>query len=130
MLNVGPDREKALDEMQRVARPQATVAFYVWDYPGGGVGFMRAFWDAAVSLDPAAADLTEVRRFPCCTREGLTALAQRAGLSAVESTAPEVPARAGERRVGEAGGEQCRVRGGRDYLHKKKYTQVDNTTRR
>src|SRR3546814_19751883 len=53
---------------------------------------MRAFWDAAVSLDPAAADLTEVRRFPCCTREGLTALAQRAGLSAVESTALEVPA--------------------------------------
>src|SRR3546814_3669022 len=37
MLNFVPDREKALAEMQRVARPQATVVFYDWEYPGGGV---------------------------------------------------------------------------------------------
>ena len=34
--------------MRRVARPGATIGFYVWDYPGGGVEFLRAFWNAAV----------------------------------------------------------------------------------
>ncbi|WP_292628704.1 class I SAM-dependent methyltransferase, partial [Mesorhizobium sp.] len=36
VLNFIPDKEKALAEMRRVARPGATVGFYVWDYPGGG----------------------------------------------------------------------------------------------
>jgi SAM-dependent methyltransferase len=91
MLNFVPDREKALAEMKRVTRPGGTVAFYVWDYPGGGVAFMRAFWKAASALDPAAADLTEDRRFPFCTRDGLVDLATRAGLPPVDSTAMEVP---------------------------------------
>jgi hypothetical protein len=56
--------------MKRVVRPRATVAFYVWDYPGGGVGFMRAFWAAATALDPAARDLGEDRRFPFAQRTG------------------------------------------------------------
>ena len=30
------------------------IAAYVWDY-GGGMEFMRRFWDAAVAEDPAAA---------------------------------------------------------------------------
>jgi hypothetical protein len=77
--------------MARVARAGATVAFYVWDYPGGGVEFMRAFWNAAVSLDPEAKDLTEDRRFPFCTREGLVQLASEAGFLSVESTAIEAP---------------------------------------
>lgn len=91
MLNFVPDRAKALAEMQRVVRPGGTVAFYVWDYPGGGVAFMRAFWTAATALDPAARDLTEDRRFPFCTREGLTELADTAGLAAVECRAIEAP---------------------------------------
>lgn len=91
MLNFVPDREKALAEMKRVVRPGGTVAFYVWDYPGGGVAFMRAFWTAATALDPAARDLTEDRRFPFCTREGLTELAKAAGLAAVECQAIEAP---------------------------------------
>ena len=53
VLNFVPDRPKALAEMKRVARPGGTVAFYVWDYPGGGMEFMRAFWTAASALDPA-----------------------------------------------------------------------------
>jgi SAM-dependent methyltransferase len=91
VLNFVPDKEKALTEMKRVARPGAAIAFYVWDYPGGGMGFMRAFWTAAGALDPKAGDLTEDKRFPFCTPEGLTDLATRAGLASVACAAIEIP---------------------------------------
>jgi ubiquinone/menaquinone biosynthesis C-methylase UbiE len=91
VLNFVPDRHKALHEMARVARAGAMVAFYVWDYPGGGVEFMRAFWNVAVSLDPKAKDLTEDQRFPFCTREGLVQLAREAGFLSVDSTIIETP---------------------------------------
>lgn len=81
MLNFVPDRTRALAEMNRVARPGGTIAFYVWDYPGGGVEFMRAFWEAAAALDPAAEALAERRRFPDCTPEGLSALVRGTGLA-------------------------------------------------
>lgn len=89
VLNFVPDRVRALAEMRRVAGTGGTVAFYVWDYPGGGVAFMRAFWQAAVALDPAAADLTEDRRFPFCTPQGLAALVEEAGLTVAARTAIE-----------------------------------------
>jgi ubiquinone/menaquinone biosynthesis C-methylase UbiE len=86
VLNFVPDKEKALAEMQRVARPGGTVAFYVWDYPGRGMEVMRAFWDAATALDPGARHLAEDKRFPFCTPEGLAELISRGGLGAVECT--------------------------------------------
>jgi SAM-dependent methyltransferase len=91
VLNFVPDREKALAEMRRVVRPGGTVAFYVWDYPGGGIEFMRAFWNAATTLDPGARDLTESKRFPFCTMPDLLSLADRAGLTSVDGIAIEVP---------------------------------------
>ena len=92
VLNFVPDIPKALSEMKRVARPGGTVAFYVWDYPGGGMGFMRAFWNAAIVLDPAgASDFAEGKRFPFCTEAGLAELVTNAGLRSVESTALEIP---------------------------------------
>jgi len=91
VLNFVPDREKALAEMRRVARPGGTIGFYVWDYPGGGVEFMRAFWSAAIALDPAARDLAEDRRFPFCTPDGLLDLARRAGLDNPDCVAIELP---------------------------------------
>jgi SAM-dependent methyltransferase len=91
MLNFLPERDRALAGMRRTARPGGTVALYVWDYPGGGMAMMRAFWTAAAALDPAAAALTEDRRFPFCTPEGLAELAARAGLTGIETTAIEVP---------------------------------------
>jgi SAM-dependent methyltransferase len=90
VLNFVPNRDKALAEMKRVTRAGGRVGFYVWDYPGGGVEFMRAFWKAAAALDPNARDLTEDRRFPYCTRDGLTDLARGAGLESVESAPIEV----------------------------------------
>ena len=65
VLNFVPDRLKALEEMKRAARRNGRVCFYVWDYPGGGVEFMRAFWTAcgkrgraiSLSLSSTATDL-------------------------------------------------------------------------
>jgi len=91
VLNFIPDRGAALREFRRIVRPGGTVAFYVWDYPGSGIEFMRAFWTAAVALDPAARNLTEDKRFPFCTREGLLDLAREAGLDGAEATALESP---------------------------------------
>ncbi|MCC7048833.1 MAG: class I SAM-dependent methyltransferase [Alphaproteobacteria bacterium] len=91
VLNFLPDKPKALGEMTRVARPGGTIAFYVWDYPGGGMELMRAFWKAAARLDPAAAELTEDRRFPYCTPDGLTRLVRDAGLQAVDCAPIEAP---------------------------------------
>ena len=90
-LNFVPDRPKALAEMKRVARSDGLVGFYVWDYPGGGLELLRAFWAAATALDPAARDLTEDRRFPFCTSDGLARLARDAGLRSVECAAVETP---------------------------------------
>lgn len=93
VLNFVPDRAGALRAMARALRPGGTVAFHVWDYPGGGQGFLRAFWTEAVALDPGAQELREDRRFPFCTREDLLALAAAAGLRDLDSAAIEEVAR-------------------------------------
>lgn len=91
MLNFVPDRAAAVSEMRRAARPGGTVGFYVWDYPGGGIEFLSAFWEAAAELDPEAAPLSEGRRFPFCEPGALTALADAAGLTAVRCDAIVAP---------------------------------------
>jgi hypothetical protein len=50
---------------------------------------MRAFWNAAIALDPDAADLGEARRFPDCCPEKLAAMAEAAGLLRVHTDAIE-----------------------------------------
>jgi hypothetical protein len=52
---------------------------------------LRAFWEAAAALDPAAADLDEARRFPLCRPRPLRALFEGAGLVDVRVVAIEVP---------------------------------------
>ncbi|MEJ1117188.1 methyltransferase domain-containing protein [Phyllobacterium sp. CCNWLW109] len=80
VLNFVPDRPSALDEMQRVLKPNGLLSFYVWDYPAGGIGFIDSFWKAATEVDPQAAALDESKRFPFCTREGLAEICNAAGL--------------------------------------------------
>lgn len=80
LLNFVPDKLRALREMKRVARTGGTVGLYVWDYPGRGAGFLRAFWDAAAALDLVALELAEDKRFSFCTPEALGELMSRAGL--------------------------------------------------
>lgn len=89
-LNFVPAPEQAVAECVRAARPGGTVAAYVWDY-AEGMAMLRHFWDAAVALDPAAADLDEGRRFPLCRPEPLRDLWTGAGLADVQVRAIETP---------------------------------------
>ena len=95
VINFVPDKVQALREMKRVTKPGGLISFYVWDYPGGGMGFMNAFWNAAIALDSKAAELGERGRFPFCTPEGLTALCAEAGLPPVTVAPIEIETRFG-----------------------------------
>lgn len=90
MLNFVPHPGRAVSEMARVVRDGGTAAAYVWDY-AGRMELLRHFWDAAVALDPTAAELDEGRRFPICNAGGLDTLFRGAGLSDVEARAIDVP---------------------------------------
>ena len=93
VLNFVPDKIAALRELKRVVRPGGAISFYVWDYPGGGMGLMNAFWKAAIALDEKAVELGEGRRFPFCNPEGLTALCNEAGWPAVTVAPIEIETR-------------------------------------
>ena len=89
VLNFVPGPAEALAEMRRVARAGGLVGAYVWDY-AEGMQMIRAFWDAAITLDPAAVDLDEGRRFPLCHPDPLRDLFGSAGLLDVEVAAIDV----------------------------------------
>jgi SAM-dependent methyltransferase len=88
-LNFVPDPARAAAEFARVVTPGGVVAAYVWDY-AGGMAMMRHFWDAAVALDPAAAELDE-GRFSLCRPDSLARLWTEAGLGEVRVEAIEIP---------------------------------------
>jgi len=90
VLNFVPDPRAGIVEMTRVTRPGGTIAAYVWDY-AGKMELMRAFWDAAVDLDPEAAKLDEGARFPLCRPEPLEKLFAQAGLVGVDVKPVDVP---------------------------------------
>lgn len=92
VLNFLPDPLAAVQEMMRVARSEAVVAAYVWDY-AGMMQFMRYFWDAVIELDPESAHLDEGRRFPLCEQGALDSLFSDAGLGNVEVRSIDVPTR-------------------------------------
>jgi SAM-dependent methyltransferase len=91
VLNFVPDPAAAVAVMAARA-PGGVVSAYVWDY-AAGMQLLRAFWDAAAALDPAAAPLDEAERFPLCQEPALGALWRRAGLADVATTAITVPTR-------------------------------------
>jgi len=93
VLNFLPDPAKAIHGMWYVtACLDGVVGAYVWDY-AGKMEMMRYFWDAAVALDPAAAELDEGKRFGLCRPGALEELLKSAGLSNVETHAIDVPTR-------------------------------------
>jgi SAM-dependent methyltransferase len=90
VLNFVPQPDEALREMRRITRAGGVVGAYVWDY-AEGMQLIRMFWDAAIALDPGAAELDEARRFALCGPGPLRSLFESAGLVAVEVAAIEVP---------------------------------------
>ncbi|MDI1461307.1 class I SAM-dependent methyltransferase [Catellatospora sp. KI3] len=86
VLNFVPEPAVAVAEFARVTRPGGLAAAYVWDY-AQGMGLIRHFWDAAVLLDPAAAELDEGRRMPVCAPDPLRALWTDAGFTEVRTEA-------------------------------------------
>ncbi len=89
VLNFIPDLDAALATM-RARAPEGIVSAYVWDY-AKGMELMRHFWDAAVALDPAAADLDEGGRFPICQPERLEEQWRDSGFVDVVTRAIDVP---------------------------------------
>ena len=90
VLNFVPRPGQALRKMVRVVRTGGSVAAYVWDY-AGQMQLLRSFWDAAVTLDPAARTLDEGVRFPLCQPEPLRRLFLVAGLAQVEVRSIDIP---------------------------------------
>jgi SAM-dependent methyltransferase len=84
VVNFMTDAPAGVGEMRRVTRPGGTVASAVWDY-ADGMTLLRRFWDAAVALDPAAADLDEGRCMPHCRPGELERLWRGAGLRSVRT---------------------------------------------
>ncbi len=89
-LNFVPEPAQAVAEFTRVAKPGASVAAFVWDY-ADGMAMIRYLFDAATTLDPAAAELDEGRRFSLCRPDALQRMWTEHGLSQVAVEAIEVP---------------------------------------
>jgi SAM-dependent methyltransferase len=88
-LNFFPDVDGAICEQRSLTALGGTVSACVWDY-AQGMGFLRHFWDAAVSEDIRARELDEGGRFPVCTPEALLRLFDKSGLSSVRCDPIEI----------------------------------------
>ena len=62
VLHFVSEPEQAADELVRVVRPGGTVAACVWDFDEG-MEMLRAFWDAALTMDEDAPDEARTLRF-------------------------------------------------------------------
>lgn len=62
VLHFVSEPSRAASELCRVVRPGGVIAACVWDFDHG-MELLRAFWDAALGLDPDAPDEARVLRF-------------------------------------------------------------------
>ncbi len=62
VLHFVTEPETAARELRRVVRKGGVVAACVWDFEQG-MEMLRAFWDAALLVDPAAPDEVTTKRF-------------------------------------------------------------------
>src|SRR5215218_9665804 len=93
VLNFVTDPAAAVIGMTRVARPGGMVGDYVWNY-ADGMELIWRFWDAAVSIGPAARGLDEGERFGAICRPDVSAvLFSSAGLNQIDARAVDVPTR-------------------------------------
>jgi SAM-dependent methyltransferase len=88
VVNFMRDADEGVGEMRRVTRPGGVVASCVWDY-ADGMTMLRAFWDGAREVDPAAPDESTMRY---SSEAALGELWRRAGLTGVETGALDVEA--------------------------------------
>lgn len=92
VLNFVANPDRAIARMKHRLRRGGMIAAYVWDY-ADGIEFLRRFWDEAVALDSAAANLDEGRRFLLCKPEALKRLFLEASLRDVTVDTLEIPTR-------------------------------------
>ena len=90
VLNFLAQPAHALQECVRVVVPGGVVGAYVWDY-GEGMAMMRHFWEAAGTVDPAAATRDDGRRFSRWGPRLLRELWLDAGLTEVSVQALDIP---------------------------------------
>ena len=88
-LNFFPDAGAGVREMRSLSAAGGTVSACVWDY-GGGMEFLRMFWDTVVTIDPTARKLDEGVRFPLCRPDALSDLFRTAGLRDVRCEPLEI----------------------------------------
>ena len=91
VLNFIPDPLKALREVRRVTKAGGRIAGAVWDY-GKGMRMLRAFWDAAASVDPNAEGRDE-KHMRLCRAGELLELWKQVGLKNVEERSLEITTR-------------------------------------
>jgi SAM-dependent methyltransferase len=91
VFNFIPDPAKALCELRRTTKPGGGISAAVWDY-GEGTRMLRLFWDAAISIDPAAEKQDE-RHMPLCRAGELAQLWKQCGLEDVRDQALDITTR-------------------------------------
>jgi ubiquinone/menaquinone biosynthesis C-methylase UbiE len=90
VLNFVPVPADAVRGMREAVKPGGTVAAYVWDY-GDRMEMMRHFWDAAMSVDPAAREFKAQTQYAICNPDSLRELFEAAELQNVETAPVDIP---------------------------------------